>query len=220
MNVTVQFSAPASTPNLLTLRYALDPQIVAMLAPEPSNFSHFTYWSVNGRFGDVHNYVPLGAEWEQYLLTINPADARNKLINDDGEAEKVFWYVGGKMVYGNMVPGSTLNYKNKVRVKTNADGSIKTTRMRLKPPAYDSAVNMDMVEVDGFRKSDKGRLVSELIAEGRMGYFTEISSNWKVYRALGGYANLLCPYWGEDFPPKYGKSYLPIAYFEGYGLTI
>lgn len=192
---------------LLSVKYALDPRVVEIAQPENANFSHLMgYHPASRDWSDVSNFVFVD---EDYLFTINPKEARPKLVNDDGNDVRVFWYKNNMLVYGDMIPGSTLNYKNKVRVKC-ANGKPIITRLDVK---RGGVLVRDFVQLDGFRVSDMARPVSELIADGRMGYFTEIA-NWKVYRALGGFPDLLCPYWGDDFTRNHGPIYFPLDYFE------
>ena len=209
LNITRQ-QAPQFS-GLLSVKYALDPRVVQIAQPENANFSHLMGYHPQSRdWSDVSNCVLLGPLWENYILTINPKEARPKLINNDGSDVRVFWYKNGGLVYGDMIPGSTLNYKNKVRVKCGTDGKPIITRLDV---SRGGVLVRDFVQLDGFRRADMGRPVADLIAEGRMGYFTEIA-NWKVYRALGGYPDLLCPYWGDDFTRNQGAVYFPLDYFE------
>lgn len=217
MKITVQIT-PNPRPNssaVFQLLQPLDPVVVARLNPEDRNFSHGTYYHVRGLFGDISNFLPMSAEDERYLLSIQPVGLtdnhtvnaiRNKLI---GEGRPYFYRNGG-LVFGNTVP-----FGNKIRIKTNPDGSPRITKFRTRFPAEnDSQIrDVEFVEVDGFRKSDMGRPVAELIAEGRMGYWYEISATGKVSQSLAGLSKLLCPFYTDrDFPSNQGNYYLPKDY--------
>lgn len=181
---------------------ALDPTIVKWCNPEPDNFSHLKLYHTVGLWGDVSNYKWMGDRggyWERWLLSIQPSDnVYNKLINDTDKARRPYWYQDGQLVFGDCVPAG-----NKIRLKTNADGSLKITTIK----------GVDFAEIDGLKKGMEILPLADLIAGGYIGYWYSISPTWKVNRSLGGVANMLCPFLDDvDFPSNGGKSWLRVEY--------
>ena len=144
-----------------------------------------------------------GGYWERWLLSIQPHNVSaqteyNKLINDTDKARRPYWYQDGQLVFGDCVPAG-----NKIRLKTNADGSLKITPIKC----------VDFAEIDGFKKGMEILPLADLIAGGYIGYWYSISPTWKVNRSLGGVANMLCPFLDDvDFPSNGGKSWLRVEY--------
>lgn len=229
-NFTFSAAAPPADGNgkLLRLKPANHADIRRLCPSETSNFVHYPGLTEVGGRGDVNNFQNLGSQGganETYLLDIQPSQydrnmVRNKLINSDnskGSARRPHWYKDGKLVWGSTIIGGTVELPQSVRVRTNADGSLKVSTFNVD---YDGwKPNTTFVEIDGLREEDKGRPVEELIREGRILYWYEINSTPdNITRSLGGVTGLFQPMWNDlQWPSNYGRPvYYNLEYFEGF----
>jgi hypothetical protein len=213
------------TGKLLEYKPGNHPDIKTMCRPETGNFMHYHAYTISGGRGDVKNYMVIGKRGgieEEWFLDIQPSQyardqLRNSLINPTGEAVKVCWYKDNRFVWGVFGAGCNTNKPQSTRVKTNPDGSLKIKHIdNLSYVGWPSS--MDFVEPDGLRRSDMGRPVSELIAEGRVVYFYQFFGTLdKSGRSIGTLADVLCPVWDHsDFPCNNGQPYFALPYFKGY----
>ena len=209
LNITLSYS------RLFKLREPLDPVIVKLLAPELGNFSHLSFWTEAGGFGDVSQFIYVDRD---YLLSVQPHNVDPKVkynwligdITDDGVPSRPYWFRGDDFVFGDTLPAG-----NRIRLYTHPDGDpIITYFNGISFPALSSRRdNVPMVRVCGFKAHMRNRSLAWLQQMGYVIEWTSITLAGKIERPYG----LLQPVWEGYKQNQAGVKYVPLWYFEGYG---
>lgn len=223
---------------IIVRRMELDTRITG------DNFNHIDYWCSTGVRSDgthtadwkaVSKFQHLGVPEFQYLYSIQPDDfhiwgfTREQKMNwmigarNGSPPERPYWTRGGQwdeswiaFEFGTMVFGNS-----RIRVKTHADGALKTTVFRtdyserdpfdLSKPSEWRIGDIEFVEVDGFKPymMDVERYPVEWLVENAyIQQATEAmgrpSPNTIGYSPRG---NILHPVWDVgSWPSNYGSA--------------
>lgn len=205
------------------------------------NFNHLDYWASTGiKSSGVHSsdwaavtkFQRLERADFEYLASIQPDDYHiweytlgqklNWLIGqaDGSPPARPYWTIGGKwsenweeLRFGTMVFGNS-----RVRVKTNADGSLKVTRFVCEYKEHDPNSSngasiwkegeIEFVEVDGFKPIMKEWPLEWLVENGYIQQATEAMSR-PAHNTIGysPRGNMLHPVWDvKSWPSNYGSA--------------
>jgi len=238
-------AGPQPTPNtrLVRTRGYGDPIMVQRMGLDTrltgDNFNHADFWASEGikpngvhspNWAAVTKWQALGRAEMEYLKSIQPDDFHiwgftlaqkmNWLVGEGTPPARPYWTLGDKwdgawesFRFGTMVFGHS-----RVRVKTNADGSLKVTKFMTEYRDIDPATGVttwltgevEFLEVDGFRPEmmdvDKYP-VAWLLENGYIQQATEAYGVNVINDVPRGV--MYHPVWSpEVWPSNYGALYL------------